>query len=58
MCGVLNERRDRIIGGGLASLHKYPWQAYIFNETNGQFICGAVIISDQWLLSAAHCVEK
>ncbi|XP_017781082.1 PREDICTED: serine protease nudel-like isoform X2 [Nicrophorus vespilloides] len=43
----------RIVGGGNAGLGAWPWQAALYKE--GEFKCGATLISDKWLLSAGHC---
>ncbi|XP_073993625.1 uncharacterized protein isoform X2 [Rhodnius prolixus] len=48
-----NERRSRIVGGGNAGPGSWPWQAALYKE--GEFQCGATLISDSWLLSAGHC---
>ncbi|KAF6213706.1 hypothetical protein GE061_011428 [Apolygus lucorum] len=48
-----NERRSRIVGGGNAGPGAWPWQAALYKE--GEFQCGATLISDTWLLSAGHC---
>ncbi|XP_054257943.1 CLIP domain-containing serine protease HP8-like [Macrosteles quadrilineatus] len=54
---------DRIIGGINASLGQYPWLArlgYSFGQTKGKssvdvYECGGAIITDRYILSAAHC---
>ncbi|XP_064611633.1 LOW QUALITY PROTEIN: transmembrane protease serine 9-like [Liolophura sinensis] len=33
-----------------------PWQLAL--RENGEFICGAALISPLWALTAAHCVDK
>lgn len=43
----------RIVGGNNAGLGSWPWQAALYKE--GEFQCGATLISDRWLLSAGHC---
>nr|DAA64576.1 TPA_exp: chymotrypsin 1 [Locusta migratoria] len=45
----------RIIGGTTASIANYPWQLSF--QYSGSHICGASIISSNWALTAAHCVE-
>ncbi|BFZ16375.1 hypothetical protein BsWGS_19414 [Bradybaena similaris] len=49
---------NRIVGGNGARPDEIPWQASVkLVGDNGQFMhwCGAAIISEYWLLSAAHC---
>ncbi|XP_049815406.1 trypsin alpha-3-like [Schistocerca nitens] len=45
----------RVIGGSNADISNYPWQlAFLYS---GSQICGASIISGNWALTAAHCVD-
>ncbi|XP_054267242.1 uncharacterized protein LOC128989379 [Macrosteles quadrilineatus] len=46
-------RHSRIVGGGNAGPGSWPWLAALYKE--GEFQCGATLISDRWLLSAGHC---
>lgn len=46
-------RRSRIVGGSNANLGAWPWQAALYKE--GEFQCGATLVSDRWLVSAGHC---
>ncbi|XP_031638810.1 polyserase-2-like [Contarinia nasturtii] len=43
----------RIVGGFEIDITQVPWQASL--QTRGQHFCGASIISEKWLLTAAHC---
>ncbi|KAF7258095.1 hypothetical protein EG68_04966 [Paragonimus skrjabini miyazakii] len=51
------EINKRIIGGTHAQDGSYPWSAYIkYVSKEYRSSCGATIISNQWLLTAAHCM--
>ncbi|KAH8349834.1 hypothetical protein KR084_007786, partial [Drosophila pseudotakahashii] len=45
---------ERIVGGQTANISEVPWQASL--EILGEHQCGAVIFSDQIVITAAHCV--
>ncbi|XP_041699880.2 serine protease 33 [Coregonus clupeaformis] len=45
---------NRIVGGVDASQGAWPWQVDIQTEKDGH-ICGGSIITQEWVLSAAHC---
>lgn len=44
----------RIIGGVEAVPNSWPWQAFL---TDGQTLCGASLLNEQWLITAAHCIN-
>ncbi|XP_076254609.1 brachyurin-like isoform X1 [Rhynchophorus ferrugineus] len=48
----------RIIGGDVATAHQFPYQVALFVYANMQlYFCGGSLINNQWVLTAAHCVE-
>ncbi|XP_046572042.1 chymotrypsin A-like [Haliotis rubra] len=56
-CGItLVSHNHRIVGGGQAEPHEYPWQVSL--RYNGQHLCGGTLIDDQWVLTAAHCFQQ
>ncbi|NXF37240.1 TM11E protease, partial [Nyctibius bracteatus] len=57
-CGIRRQTSsftgvERIVGGQRAQDGEWPWQASI--QLDGTHICGASVISNTWLVTAAHC---
>jgi len=48
-------RHDKIYGGVEASPNQWPWMTAIF--INGHSFCGGSIISERFILTAAHCIK-
>ena len=46
----------RVVNGQNAQRHAWPWQISL--RYRGGHICGGSIISNWWILTASHCVEK
>ncbi|MPC24630.1 Vitamin K-dependent protein C [Portunus trituberculatus] len=46
----------RITFGRLAGIREIPWQVAMV--VDGKFHCGGVLIGEQWILTAAHCVVR
>ena len=52
------DRTVRIVGGTQVPDNRYPWMASIyFRVADNRFLpgCGGSLISDRWIVSAAHC---
>ncbi|KAJ8270711.1 hypothetical protein GJAV_G00118370 [Gymnothorax javanicus] len=47
----------RIVGGCESKPHSWPWQISLRTNFHQHF-CGGTLIKPQWVLTAAHCLEK
>lgn len=47
--------RPPIISGENANIGQFPWQVILKKDIYDQLLCGASIISESWVLTAAHC---
>ena len=55
--------RSRIVGGKEARTEELPWMAllhefYPNNTLSLKYICGGSLISEEWVLTAAHCLYE
>uniref|UniRef100_A0A3B3VGX6 Peptidase S1 domain-containing protein n=1 Tax=Poecilia latipinna TaxID=48699 RepID=A0A3B3VGX6_9TELE len=55
LCGKAAGSKSRIIGGQDAQLGDWPWQVYF---TTSYSSCGGSLISNEWVLTAAHCISR
>lgn len=65
-CGVKGSKM-RLIGGKDAAKNEFPWQVLLWSElppkpgqsSGPRYMasCGGTLLSDEWVLTAAHCVN-
>ncbi|KAJ8982608.1 hypothetical protein NQ317_005080 [Molorchus minor] len=49
----------RIIGGDEASPHQFPYQVGLYcNSASGTTFCGGSLVSNNYILTAAHCLTN
>lgn len=62
-CGKKNlpSLTGRIAGGNVATPNEYPWQAFLQISQGWpvfqDYVCGGTLISNQWILTAANCLD-
>merc|ERR1719516_81588 len=55
-CGIEGPpSKDRIVGGFEAEPNQWPWQVALFIDN--AWFCGGALISENYVLTAAHCVD-
>merc|ERR1711988_1212214 len=55
-CGIEGPpSKDRIVGGFEAQENQWPWQVALFIDN--AWFCGGSIISENYVLTAAHCAD-
>lgn len=45
----------QIVGGQESVAGTYPWMAALF--VDGKYFCGGTLISEEWVVTAAHCLD-
>lgn len=56
ICGAFLGKR--ISFGEPTTLMEYPWTVLLIYDTPKKFHCGGSLISDRYVLTAAHCATK
>jgi secreted trypsin-like serine protease len=54
ICGLENPNSHKIVGGEEAQPNQFPWLVALFANS---WFCSASLISEEWVLTAAHCVD-
>ncbi|XP_070497368.1 uncharacterized protein [Chironomus tepperi] len=55
-CGEQKFVRPTITGGKYTERGEFPWKAALVEKTN-QFFCGGTLVSNNMVVTAAHCVK-
>uniref|UniRef100_A0A3B3SLZ3 Coagulation factor IX n=1 Tax=Paramormyrops kingsleyae TaxID=1676925 RepID=A0A3B3SLZ3_9TELE len=48
----------RIVGGNEVTPGEIPWQVALIDNDKRVIFCGGSILSERWVITAAHCLEK
>ncbi|KAJ3649437.1 hypothetical protein Zmor_021179 [Zophobas morio] len=56
---AFHEANGRILNGENATLGQFPWNVGLLTtQTDSATWCGGAIISEDWVLTVAHCVDR
>ncbi|KAA0708348.1 Plasminogen [Triplophysa tibetana] len=47
---------QRVVGGCVSEPHSWPWQVSL-RKSDKTHVCGGTLIHEQWVLTAAHCLD-
>ena len=56
-CGIPN-RESKILKGAKTEPNEYPWMVGLYSKHDKSLFCGGTLISDRWVLTAAHCLKN
>jgi len=46
-----------IVGGQATRANEFPWQVSVRRKSTNSHFCGGSIISERWIVTAAHCMD-
>ncbi|KAK0154445.1 Vitamin K-dependent protein C [Merluccius polli] len=55
--GPIQGLQPWVMGGEVGKKGESPWQVLLLNN-RGEFHCGGVLINENWVLTAAHCLKN
>ncbi|CAB4025346.1 Chymotrypsin-like protease CTRL-1, partial [Paramuricea clavata] len=57
-CGRAKLFLGKVVSGQPARPNSWPWQVSLRSVGSSHHFCGGSLISDQWVVTAAHCLER
>ncbi|KAL1764511.1 Kallikrein-14, partial [Sigmodon hispidus] len=55
---VQSQGDHKIIGGYTCIQNSQPWQVALLSGPGRRLVCGGVLLSDRWVITAAHCARS